>query len=283
MGPIQIFHVRPWATVLRVPVAEGESWFKACGSVQAFETRLTDHLFSRWPDRVPQVLASDQDRSWLLLADAGTQLAALGNPPERWLEVLPLYAELQRGESPYADDHLDGGVPDLRVATMTEGYEQLLREELPLHDDERARLRKFHSRFARLCVDLAQAGIPETIQHDDLHMNNVYVRDGVVRILDWGDSCLSHPFVSVVATFRFLEERNRLDRGDPWFARLRDAYLEPWGRTLTDTFAVALQVGGFAHVLAALRQRCALSGSEGATFDEDFAVRLRRALAAAGA
>jgi hypothetical protein len=232
---------------------------------------------------VPEVLASDQTRSWLLLADAGRPLARLGNPPESWLTVLPLYAELQRDESPYADDHLHGGVPDLRVVTLEEGYDRLLRQELPLDDSEKRRVRKFHARFGRLCADLAQAGIPDTIQHDDLHMNNVYVRDGVLRVLDWGDSCLSHPFASLVATFRFLEERNRIARGDPWFARLRDAYLEPWGNTLTDTFALAVQVGGFAHVLAALRQRCPLSGSERAIFDEDLSVRLRRALAAVGA
>jgi aminoglycoside phosphotransferase (APT) family kinase protein len=145
------------------------------------------------------------------------------------------------------------------------------------------RLRRFESRFERLCADLAGAGIPDTIQHDDLHMNNVYVRDQVVRVLDWGDSCISHPFASLVVTFRFLEERNGLDRKDRWFVRLRDAYLEPWGTGLTDTFDLATVVGGFAHVLAALRQRGALSEWERAVFDEDFAVRLRRALAAAGA
>src|SRR5262245_25742888 len=98
VGPLQTFHVRPWATVLRVPLAGGAAWFKACGAVQAFETALTTRLFSRWPDRVPTILACDQDRSWLLLNDAGSSLADLGNPPQRWLTVLPLYAELQRGE-----------------------------------------------------------------------------------------------------------------------------------------------------------------------------------------
>jgi hypothetical protein len=283
VGPIRTFHVRPWATVLWVALPDEDAWFKACGSVQAFETRLTVQLFSRWPDRVPEVLAFDQDRSWLLLADAGRSFAALGNPPESWLAVLPLYAELQQGESRYGDDHLRGGVPDMRVSTLAEGYEQLLRDDLPVDDTTTGRLRRFHARFRRLCADLVQAGVPDTVQHDDLHMNNVYVRNGVVRVLDWGDSCISHPFASLVATFRFLQERNRLAPGDAWFARLRDAYLEPWGTGLADTFDLAVQVGGFAHVMAATRHRCALSGPARAIFDEDLAVRLRRALAAAEA
>src|SRR5919204_6865147 len=84
--------------------------------------------------------------------------------------------------------------------------------------------------------ELAAHGIPETIQHDDLHMANLYAQGGRLRVLDWGDSSISHPFASLVVTFRFLEEINKLSPVDPWFARLRDAYLEPWGRNLTAVF-----------------------------------------------
>jgi hypothetical protein len=47
--------------------------------VQAFEPRLTGELFARWPDRVAEVLAQDDERGWLLLGDAGTPLRVLGN------------------------------------------------------------------------------------------------------------------------------------------------------------------------------------------------------------
>src|SRR2546423_3491056 len=89
VGAIETAHERPWSTVLRVPVADGVAWFKACSAVQAFEPRLTAELFRRWPDRVPEVLAHDEGRAWILLADAGTRIADIGNPPESWLAVLP--------------------------------------------------------------------------------------------------------------------------------------------------------------------------------------------------
>jgi hypothetical protein len=47
VGAIQMWHERSWATVLRVPHAEGVAWFKACAPVQAFEPRLTAELSSR--------------------------------------------------------------------------------------------------------------------------------------------------------------------------------------------------------------------------------------------
>jgi hypothetical protein len=252
---------------------------KACGPVQHFEPRLTAELFARWPDRVPEVIVWDQDRSWLLLADAGRPIAALCNPPGAWLELLPRYAELQRNEAVNAGDHVRQGVPDLRVETLPAQYEELVAQDLPLGDCDIERLRRFAGPFGEWCAQLADAGIPATIQHDDLHMNNVFVRAGQLRILDWGDACVSHPFASLVATFRFLEERNGLAGDDPWFARLRDAYLEPWGPGLSPMFTLATGVGTFAHAIAARRQRQALTASERTAFDEDFSVRLRRAAA----
>jgi hypothetical protein len=82
VGPIETEHERPWATVLRVPVADGVAWFKACAPVQEFEPRLTAELFARYPDRVAEVLGYDEERAWLLLGDAGTSIGAFGNPPK---------------------------------------------------------------------------------------------------------------------------------------------------------------------------------------------------------
>jgi Phosphotransferase enzyme family len=229
-------------------------------------------------DRVAEVLAHDEERAWLLLADAGTPLGAVGNPPETWLVVLPLYAELQRGEAAHAEDQLAHGVPDLRLATLPERYEYLLQCDLPLARDEVDRLRTFAPRFAELCAELAAHGVAESVQHDDLHMANVYARGDRLRVLDWGDASIAHPFASLVVTFRFLEELNGLPPADPWFERLRDAYLEPWGAGLTETFALALRVGTLAHACAWARQRDHLPEAARPDFDRRYPVILRRAV-----
>jgi hypothetical protein len=278
-GEIETAWARPWATVLRVPVADGFAWCKVCGPVQQFEPRLTVSLAARWPDRVSEVLAVDEGQSWLLLADAGTSLAELGNPPDAWLEFLPRYAELQRGEAARSGEHLAGGVPDLRLATLPERYAGLLDDELPLAPGESARLRAFAPRFAELCAELAEAGPPDTIQHGDLHMANLFTRADRTRLIDWGDASVSHPFASLVETFRFLEQRNGLPATDPWFRRLRDAYLEPWGAGAGEAFALGLQVGTFAHAIAWTRQRDALPSDARADFDTAFRTVLLRVLA----
>jgi hypothetical protein len=277
-GPLELVHDRPWARVTRVPTADHVVWFKACAPVQAFEPRLSAHLFRRWPDRVAEVLGYDEDRAWLLLMDAGRPAGALGNPPELWMAALPRYAELQRGEAAHVADHLQHGVPDLTLHTLPERYADLVHRALPLDDHEMTRMRRFTRRFERLCAELSRSGVPETVQHDDLHMANLFARDGDVRILDWGDSSISHPFASLVVTFRFLEERNGLSPSDPWFRRLRDAYLEPWGTGLRETFELAMRVGSIAHAVAWLRQRDALVTGARSDFDQEFSVVLRRAV-----
>ena len=268
-GPIEIAHEQPWATVLRVPIADGVAWFKACGVVQRFEPRLSSELSARWPDRVAEVLAADEERAWLLLADAGSPLIEVGNPPEAWLEALPLYAELQRGEVAHADDHLAHGVPDLRVEVLPERYEWFLEQPLPLEPDEIRRLRDFAPPFAELEPRAS-------VQHDDLHHANLYG----VRVLDWGDSSISHPFMSMIEVYRFLEGVNELPPTDPWFARLRDAYLEPWGGDdRIEEFELAMRLGEFAHSIAWARQRVHLPPDDQRDFDGWYPLVLRRALA----
>jgi hypothetical protein len=243
VGRAELVFERPWAAIRRVPAAGGAVWLKECAPVQAFEPRLTAALAERWPDRLPRVIAHDDERRWLLLADAGERLG-IGGDPEPWLELLPRYAELQRGEAARVEEHVAAGVPDRRLVRFPELFEQALAAGL-------LDLRAFAPRFAELCAELAAAGIPETTQHDDLHGNNVFRDGGALRILDWGDSCVSHPFLTARVTFVHLF----LAPDDPWRARLRDAYLEPWGRPaeLRGPFELAQRLAPFAHLFVLQR------------------------------
>lgn len=219
---------------------------------------------------------------WLLTADAGQSIGALGNPPGLWARILPRYAELQMGERAFVDDHLAHGVMDLRVAGLPDRYAGLLERDLPLESSEVAALRAFERRFEELCREVDAESPGDTIQHDDLHVNGVWIKGDEIRVMDWGDTSIGHPFASLYVTFRFLEmpEYGNLPPGDPWFARLRDAYLEPWGgAALVTAFERALRIAAFAHVIAWLRHRDPLTDTARAEFDREYAVVLRRALA----
>ncbi len=238
-GAIEQPHVYPWSTVLRVPTAEDPLWFKATTQeVHGFEPRLTEILAKTRPDRVTELVEIDAGRAWMLMRDAGTRLREL-EPPDlgAWETILPRYAELQIAVAPKAAELLALGVPDQRLAGLPGKVEALLDddralmlgESVELSPEGRDELRRRLPELRALVQRLEAFGIPETIQHDDLHDGQVFVRDGHSRILDWGDSCISHPFHTLTVTLRALAWRHGIQPGSEQLLRLRDAYLEPFG------------------------------------------------------
>jgi Phosphotransferase enzyme family len=240
-GEIEQVHVRWWSTVMRVPTTGGDLYFKANAPPHRFEAGLITMLARLRPGQVPELPAVDPDRGWLLMRDGGTRLRELVQAPAdlvRWEELLPRYAELQLALAPHADELLAAGVPDVRLADLTASIERLLEDDEAILLDrpqgltshERARLRELVQEIAAAATELAGHGIPETIQHDDFHDGNVFVRDGRYLFFDWGDSCVSHPFHTLVVTFRAIAHRFELDvrPGGPALLRLQDAYLEPF-------------------------------------------------------
>jgi hypothetical protein len=228
--------------------------------------RLTAALFERWPDRVTEVVAADDERAWLLMRDGGTPIDALPDRERAFGEALPLYAELQQGEAAHAADHLAHSVPDLRIEALPAEYEAFCaRTDLPLEPEERKRFAAFAPAFARLCAQLPP--VPASVQHDDLHIGNVFRHDGTMRILDWGDTSISHPFFSLVVAFWHSDGT----------ARMRAAYLEPWGDAAA-SFDDALRIGTIAHVFTWLRVRESMPPDFLSQFDEWFPRILRLAL-----
>jgi hypothetical protein len=265
-GEIEQPHVRWWSTVLRVPTADGVVWFKACHPSHGFEPTLTLELARLRPRHVIEVLAADVARGWMLTADAGSRLRELLSTPDdlvRWEEFLPLYADVQLAAAESAERLLEAGVPDERLAVLPLHFEQVLADrgvllvdrEDGLDEDQHESLLASVPEVERLSEELAGTAIPETVQHDDLHDGNVFVRDGDYLVFDWGDSCISHPFHSLVVALRAAAWRFELAPADARLERMRDAYLEPFApygsrAELLEAFTAAYRLGTIARALS---------------------------------
>ncbi len=210
-------------------------YLKVCGPTQRHEPQLTRLLHAEFPGLVPQVLALHPSRPWMLVADGGKKLRGAFAGEEllrEWRELLPRYAELQRAVTPRASDILALGTPDHRAANLIATFREALAEEPFLSRDRPERLSS--EELARLvallpvvedrCRELEALGIADTAQHDDLHDGNVLVRGRHRAIFDWGDACVSHPFLTLAVTLRFAAA----SVSAPKTVALRDAYLEPW-------------------------------------------------------
>jgi hypothetical protein len=240
-GTIEQPHSRPWSTVLRVPTSEGAMYFKAASPVDPYEPVLLQSL-ARWrPEVVPEPLAVDTERGWLLMRDAGQKLRNTIRPTQDirpWLPVLPIYAELQIEMAQRVPELLMLGVPDRRLSVLPGLYEPLLTDvdvlridqPLGLTSEQYRRLLDLSPRVAELCEELATHTIAETLNHGDLTDANIFARDGRFIFLDWGDSCVSHPFYSLRTVLVSAEISLGLEENSPELQPLRDAYLEPWTR-----------------------------------------------------
>jgi hypothetical protein len=265
-GEIEQIHLVPWSTVLRVPAVDGELFFKAASISGTFEPALTLMLAERVPERIAEPVAVELERGWMLTRSAGTRLRELVHSAadlHHWTTLLPAYAALQIELAPEVDELLRLGVPDRRLARIPALLADLLEDtdalmvDLPdgLTSEELARMRKELPEIAKLCAELAGFGIPETLQHDDFHDGNVFVRDGRHVFFDWGDSCVSHPFHTLVVTLRSVAARLDLEPGGSDLLGLRDAYLEPFAvfaepAALREAFDLAYRVGTIGRALA---------------------------------
>jgi Phosphotransferase enzyme family len=200
----------------------------------AHEAKVVQLVAARRADLVPTPIAVDVERGWMLQRDAGDRLRELlpAEDDQRvWLEILPLYAGLQQDLEGDRDALLTAGALDHRLAALPGRFAGLLGDDEALGSltaAERRQLAALMPRIEADCSRLAELGFPETIQHDDLHDGQVFVRGGRYTILDWGDACVSHPFFTLVVTLAVLAHRLGVDGSAAEVRRFRDAYLDSW-------------------------------------------------------
>lgn len=221
-GEVERVRARPWSVVLRAPTASGDVYLKQNGPGFEHEVPLLEVLAPLAPDLLPRLVATDAERRWVLMEDAGVE----GSP--RWRELVVAYAQLQRATVAHVDALVAAGVPDRRLAVLPEVYTRATGRSPRVVEE--------------LCAELETLGLPEAIEHDDLHLTNILLRDAEQRIVDWGDACVSHPFLSFGVTRRFLDDDDV------------DAYLEQWGQPdrLRSAIPAAMRLAGIPRAVTAL-------------------------------
>ncbi len=235
LGPVRwsVRHARPWSVVGRVdPLGP---WIKATHPASRHEVAVLETLAGLVPGSVPEVVAADRARGWLVLADGGPVLRTLEGGADvapTWGAALHRYARIQRAAEVHADDLVAAGVPDVRGIALLDRLDDLVADDelvgrgrpWGLTPDDEHHLERQRPQLRAWVDELAASPVAATIQHDDLHGNNVFVTGP--RIFDWGDAVVSHPFATMTATLRSIPHHSPglRDGLDPLVA----AYLAEW-------------------------------------------------------
>ena len=230
--------VRQFATwcnscILRVQSPNARSYFKASPAYFMSEPVVTALLAERFPRRVPEVLAIDADRGWMLLEDLGDEPAdAL--PVEDRIGALIAIAQLHQASMPHVDALLQGGFLDRRPAVLSDQIAALAADQtVPLPADLGARFQLAVPRLQELCAEVASSPVPATLVHGDLHAGNIMRTDGRFVTFDWTDGCIADPFVDVLMFLSRLPDDSELG------AAFLDHYLSAWSDIVPRSALVA--------------------------------------------
>jgi hypothetical protein len=259
VGPrvsLEIIRERAWGVIVRVRTPDRVLFFKEPAFAGRHESVIVDDLSKGWPGLAPDVVAAEHERGWLLMEHHGKPMRGVVAPEEQiavFEEVLPRYAQMQRESAPFADRWMKAGAPDRRVERLPGLVEELVGGRtrigaIPLTSDQRAAIDASLGDLTASPLHIAG------IDHSDMHDNNVLIGRGSPRVIDWGDSCISHPFASLYVIFQHAVARSPESGRRDAALRLRDAYLEPWsedatGAELRESFAYATWLG---YVIRAL-------------------------------
>jgi len=225
----EVVKARPWADVYRAETSDGRVYVKRNGPVGAHEPEMLEALAARWPDRVPTPLAVDVGASRTLVPDHGPMLSEVVAEHDRlahWEVILPRCAELQLSTAGEGERWRAAGVPDRRAARMVEQAERLVDTWGDVEPNARAGVLERLPAIARCAEALDALEIPDTIEHGDLHGNNVLYRDGVHWIFDFADASYGNPLTTLLIVCNMACDDMTSPTGRAVCARLRDAYLE---------------------------------------------------------
>lgn len=235
--------VSPTSCVLRAHTDKQIAYFKASAPPFMFEPQLTQTLAEKLPTAVPPVLAIDNQRAWMLMADGGNTLRRLTLAEDdqiiegslaHWRAMLTSYAALQQATLLFLDELQASGCPSRRLDELPGLYKALI-ADMPaltagdgdaLNQAQIDQLPAFASEVERMCAELAAYGIPETLHHDDLGANNVLFDGQTHRFFDWAESCITHPFCSLTIVLRYARYVVKWDEAT--LNELRDTYLSAW-------------------------------------------------------
>lgn len=253
LGAPEAVRDTPWSTVSRILTASGYIYLKEMSPQFAVEPYVLNLLRKELSANVPDVIAHDEVHRWFLMPDAGYRLRE--NLKQNYqiklvASILKDYAELQIKAVDKNEKLLALRVKDWRLINLPSIYETLLSQRDFLQKDglteaDLEGLASLKGDFAYQCEQLAQVGLPETIEHGDFQDNNILIdNNDKITFNDWGDANITHPFFSLGSWLDSASRHHQMSMNDPRRTVLIEAYLEPWQafahlKTLKEAFVIS--------------------------------------------
>lgn len=214
------------STLLRAETSDGVFFFKVPNTRALFcdEPTVTRRLSALFPQHIPEPVAIDAPRHWMIVPNMGETLRdSEDQTPEVYKRVLREYARLQIQTIPQINTLLAAGCLDRRLSVLINQLDEVAADEsidARLTPEERTAWHATLPKVKALCAELEAFNVPHTLVHGDFHAANIIVQDDRMIFFDWTDACIAHPFLDPLPLIDF----DAPDHAET----LRDTYLECW-------------------------------------------------------
>lgn len=254
--------IRPWSTVWRVEAGGERYWAKQNCPGQAHEAALVTALGAIAPDRVVPVVAADPARDLLLTPHLGATVQERGGDHDvaLWSAIVREAALLQRAVEPHCGElpltPLPAGCATTYVGDAVGRLNALAADDpRRLSDDAARRLQGLLPTVERWSDQVAEIDLPLTLNHNDLHANNVVASAGEepLRFFDFGDAVATEPLGALLIALNVSAHELGAGPDDLRLRRIADAALEVWSdlvpmRALRAALPAALQLARLARI-----------------------------------
>ena len=228
-----------YSIVYRLETTTGIFYLKKAPEALFVESKVLAFLREQGVTNVPHILAENKCLHCFIMVDCGDHsLRTLFNGKIDFKQLtvgIVNYTTIQRSLETKIKQLLLLGLPDWRLDEIPSLYSQLILQDNLLLDDglsskEIDHLHQLHSACTKLCDDLSQYKIPETISHCDFHENNMLFdsKAGAINIIDWGEVVISHPFFSLNGCLWNITYFNDTNKMDTLYSRLQSQCIAPW-------------------------------------------------------
>ncbi|MGH7448692.1 MAG: phosphotransferase, partial [Longimicrobiales bacterium] len=195
------------AFVMRIRSRTETFYFRAVPFMFAHEPAVMQWLARKHPLNVPQIIAVDDERGWMLQREAGDGALPLSEEREEevWFRAARRMAEIQIDSSHDGPVLRSLGCPDRDLDVLARRLPRLCEDTSVMMLGHPCGLRRrsiervaaLTPTLLALCDELASFRLPDCVDYGDLRAANIYSTTGEPVYLDWSDSSISHPFFAI--------------------------------------------------------------------------------------
>ncbi len=206
-GPSEVIKFWSLSAIVKVPVTgmDGHDavFFKAACPLFRAEPALTQFVAGIARESVPDLLAVDTERGWMLMRAFDHD----DDERQTWAAV-PAAREIARLQMILVDridELIKIGAPDRRLPNTVDALTKIITGSVELDQltaDEQEAAQAALPWLIEHLTALEATGMPYTLGHGDLHLGNVALVDDQVLLFDWTDAAVTFPALDIALLAR---------------------------------------------------------------------------------